>query len=102
MHVPLAQQQHDLVLGELGIDVGHDDALESEVPRREPGVLPGVRHEEDFVVVDVAPGAVADGATARRWRRARRVAVDPALHVVVVELLAPQQSRHRLADDPRR
>ena len=35
----------------------------------------------------------------RRWRRAGRVAVEPARDVVVVELLAPEQAGERLALD---
>ena len=36
-------------------------------------------------------------AAFRRWRRLRRVAVQPALHVVAVELLAPDHPGERLA-----
>ena len=42
VHVPLAAQQQELLLGELRIDVGDGHALEGQVPRREPRVLPRV------------------------------------------------------------
>src|SRR5439155_4267921 len=40
MHVPLAQQELELALGEITIDEGERDAVEREVPRRVPGILP--------------------------------------------------------------
>ena len=53
------------------------------------------------MVVQVPPVAVADVAAAgRRWRLAG-IAGQPTLHVVVEELLAPQQSGERLPGDQR-
>ena len=101
VHVPLAAQQDQLVLGELGIDVRERDAVEGEVPGRVPGVLPLVRHRDDVHVVQVRPVVVAARAPRRRRRRAGRIAVEPALHVVVVELLRPEHARERLAQDER-
>ena len=96
MHVPLAQQQHELTLGECRVDVRQGHAVERQIPGREPRVLPRVRHEDDLVVVQMSPVAVADGTATGRRRRLARVPVEPALHVVVEELLAPQQAGERL------
>ena len=64
VHVPLAQQQHELLLGEVGVDEGERDAVEREVPRGVPGVLPLVRHRDDVGVEEVA--------SSRRCGRASR------------------------------
>ena len=55
VHVPLAAQQDELLLGEGRVDVGERDALEGEVPGRVPRVLPRVGHRDDVAVVEVAP-----------------------------------------------
>ena len=68
VHVPLAGQHHELLLGELGVDQRERDAVEGEVPGGVPGILPFVRHRDDVVVVEVAPVAVA--AVAMRPRAA--------------------------------
>ena len=99
VHVPLAQQQDELPLGEVGVDQGERDAVEGQVPGGEPGVLPLVRHRDDVGVVEVAPVRVAAVPALRRRRRPGRVAVQPALDVVVVELLGPDQPGERLPLD---
>ena len=74
--VPLAPHQHELVLGELGIGDRQRDAVEGEVPRREPRVLPLVGHRHHVHRVEVAPVVVASvralarAAAAGRGRRA--------------------------------
>ena len=99
---PLPAHRQQLVLGERRVDVGQRHGVEGEVPGSEPGVLPRVGHREDVLGVDVEPGGVATVATlGRRWRL-RRVAVEPALHVVVVELLAPDHPGERLPGDQAR
>ena len=86
---PLAAHRQQLVLGERRVEVGQGHGVEGEVPGGEPRVLPGVGHRQDVPGVDVEPAGVAALATFRRWWRLGRVAVQPALHVVAVELLAP-------------
>ena len=101
VHRPLAAHQHQLLLGERRVDVGQRDRVEGEVPRGEPGVLPLVGHRDDVGQRQVLPVRVAPaGASAgRRRRRLGRVAVQPLLDVVAVELLAPQQPGVRAAGD---
>ena len=93
----LEQQQPELVLGELRVDQRERHALEREVPRGEPRVLPLVGHRHHPHRVQVAPVAVADRAPRRRRRLRRVVAVEPARDVEEVALLAPQQPRQRAA-----
>src|SRR6516162_1917689 len=44
MHVPLARQQHELLLGKLGIQMRERNAVECQIPGGVPRVLPLVRH----------------------------------------------------------
>jgi hypothetical protein len=59
MHVPLAQKQNQLFLGEVGIHERQGNAVEGKVPGGVPGILPLVRHGDDVGVVDVGPFVVA-------------------------------------------
>ena len=98
---PLPAQQHELVLRERGVDVRERDAVERQVPRGEPRVLPGVGHGEHVVGVEGAPAGVAAAVALLRRRGLGRVAVEPGGDVVVVELLAPQHPGERLAHHQR-
>src|SRR5271166_4149901 len=51
---PLAAQEGELVLRERRIDVHQRDAVKCQVPCREPGVLPGVRHGHHVECVKAA------------------------------------------------
>ena len=82
------------------VDVRQGHAVEGQIPGGEPGVLPRVGHQDDFVVVQVPPVAVADRPAAGRRRRLARIAGQPARHVVVEELLAPEQARRTPAGPP--
>ena len=59
MHVPLAREQHELLLGELGVDERERDRVEREIPRRVPRVFPLVGHRDDVGVVEMRPLPVA-------------------------------------------
>ena len=101
VHVPLAQEQHELLLGELGIDARERNHVEREVPRRVPRVLPLVRHRDDVAVVQVRQSRVA---ALRRAAGGGGCAGSPSsqsLDDVVIELLRPEQPRVRLARDAR-
>ena len=97
VHVPLTQHEDQLLLGERRVHVGQRHAVEGQVPRGVPGVLPRVGHRDHVSVVEVAPPTVAAVPACQRRRRAGGIAVEPLLHVVVVELLAPHEPGDRLA-----
>jgi hypothetical protein len=99
MHVPLAQEQDELLLRELGIDARHRKHVEREIPGRVPRVLPLVRHRDHVAVVEMAPIAIAALLADLGRARLLRVAVEPRVDRVVIELTAPQESGVRLAHD---
>src|SRR5207244_5014849 len=90
-HVPLAQQQQELLLGEMRINTSEGDHVEGEIPGGEPGILPLVRHRDDVAVVDMGPLGVPSLPASGRRRRLARVALEPMRRHVVIELLAPQE-----------
>ena len=69
--------------------------VESQVPRRVPGVFPLVRHRDDVFVHHVEPLAVPEFATAT-VEGVRMVLLQPAVTVEEEELLAPQHPGDRL------
>ena len=85
-----------------GIDVRERDAVEREVPRREPRVLPLVGHRHD---VEGVEGPPARGCGRRAATPAAAAAVgSPSSQrrdVVVEELLGPEHPGERLAQDDR-
>ena len=98
VHVPLAQHQEDLILGELRVDVRQGDAVEPQVPGGEPGELPLVGHRDHVAGVQVRPlrgcgPCRRSGGGAGR----RRVAFQPVVDDVVEELLGPEHPREGLA-----
>src|SRR5690242_18228875 len=90
MHVPFMKEQQNLLLGKIHIYQPHGDAMERKVPSCEPGVFPGIRHENDVSGIEVAPGSIA--LTLWRWRRFSWISAQPFLNIVHVELFAPQQT----------
>ena len=102
VHVPLARQQDELLLGECGVQVRQWQAMESQIPGRVPRVFPLVGHGNDIGVVQMPPVSVAAvPARGRRWWL-RRVALQPSADIEVKELLAPDHSGKRLALDEAR
>ena len=99
IHQPHAAQQLELPLGELGVDQGQRGAMECEVPRREPGIFPLVRHGHDVGGDEMTPIGVAAVLAAFGRRRLQRIAVEPLPHVEIVELLVPQHPGKGLALD---
>ena len=100
VHVPLAAQQQELLLRELGIEARHRDAVEREVPRREPRVLPAVGHRDHVARPQLRPSLrLRPCLRASRRRRLRRIAVEPVLDDVVIELARPHEAGVGLADD---
>ncbi len=97
VQIPLAQQQHQLLFRELGVDERQRNAVEPEIPRGVPRVLPLVRHRNHVGVVEVRPLVIPALEAFRRRGRLARIAVQPLADDVVVILLAPQQPRERLS-----
>ena len=99
MHVPLAQHQHELVLGELGSTSAKRHAVKRQVPGRVPRIFPLVRHRDDVGVIQMRPLVIAAMQTrfggGAGWPDRPRASV----HVVVVELLAPEHAGKGLAHD---
>ena len=98
VHVPLARQQDELLLGEARIDAREGDHVERQIPGGVPGVLPLVGHRDDVAVVEVPPLGVAPRQPARGRRWHRGIAVEPGADVVVIELLRPEQPGVGLAN----
>src|SRR5215204_4664737 len=64
--------------------------MKGKVPSCEPRVFPLVRHRHDIGGEQVTPTTVTAAFPALRRRRLERIAIQPLLHIEVVELLAPQ------------
>ena len=77
MHVPLAQHQHELFLGEIGIDQRQRDAMKSQIPCRIPRILPLVGHGNDVGVIQMRPLVIAAVLALRRRRRIAGIAFEP-------------------------
>src|SRR6478752_9081382 len=76
--------------------------MKSEVPSGIPGIFPFVGHRNDIRIVEMRPIRIPAMQTVRRGLRSGRVTAQPAIHFVVIELFAPQQSCECLAlDRPR-
>ena len=97
-----AEQELDLLLREVDVDQRQRRAVEGEVPRGEPRVLPLVGHRDDVARDHVEPRDVSGRAGGSvRVPGVRAVLAQPAVDVVLVVLLAPEQSGERLAHDAR-
>jgi hypothetical protein len=89
VHVPLARHEQQLFLSELGIDESQSDTVKCQIPGRVPRIFPLVRHRYDIRVVQMAPFVVAAVQTLF-WRlRTGRIAFEPAIKIVIVNLFAP-------------
>ena len=99
IHQPDPAEQLELPLGELGVDQRQRDAMKGEVPGREPGIFPLVRHRHDIGGHQVAPIGVAAVLAALGRRRLQRIAVEPLSYIEIVELLVPQHPGKGLALD---
>ena len=100
VEVQAPQHQQQLLLGEIEIHQRQGDRMESQVPCRIPRVLPLVRHGDHIGIEHVEPFGVAHVVARGLEQRMTLVLAQPLLQVEVVELLAPQHSRQRLAMHP--
>jgi hypothetical protein len=73
--------------------------MKGQIPGSVPGVLPFVRHGDDVGIVQMRPLVVAAIQSLRRWGWLRGIPFEPPAHIVVIELLAPQQPGQGLAHD---
>ena len=87
----------ELIFREIGIDQRHRHTVKGEIPRGVPGILPFVRHGDHVRVVEMRPIVIAAICGARVGRGLRGIAVEPALHIIVIALLAPEQPGEGLA-----
>ncbi len=99
MHVPLAKQENELLLCEIGIHQSNGDAVEGEIPGGIPGILPFVGHGNDVVVVEMGPILVAAFPTFRGRLGPSGIALEPVMNVVMIELLGPEHPGKGLAHD---
>ena len=93
VHVPFAQQQHELVFGKLRIQPRERDHVKRQVPRCIPRIFPLVRHGNHIAVVEMAPVTVAPLPAAGRRRGFGRIALEPVANAVMIKLFRPEQSR---------
>ena len=99
VHVPLAQEQHELVLRELRIHPRERNHVKRQVPCGVPRIFPFVRHRNYVSIVEVQPLGVTPVPTAGGWRRHVGVALQPVFDDVMVKLLAPEQPGVGLPDN---
>ena len=92
MQVGLPEHQVELLLAEVLVHQREGEHVEGEVPRRVPGVLPLVRHRDDVGVVHVMPVLVARGGAPVGLEGGGAALLEPAVDVVVVELLGPEHA----------
>src|SRR5437867_8166446 len=99
MHVPFAQEKIELLLREVWIDFRKWNHVECEVPCREPGIFPFVRHRDDVAVEKMSPFAVAAEVSLLGWRRLRGISSEPIANRVMIKLFAPEQPGIALASN---
>src|SRR5215469_4578368 len=88
VQINLAQKQVELLFGEIDIDRRQRECMKGKVPRREPRILPLVRHRDDVIAEHVEPLAVADlPGRGPHWIGA--VLLEPSVRVVKEVLLTP-------------
>src|SRR5215203_2227135 len=97
MHQPDITQQHELLFREIRLDQRKGNAVEREIPGREPWIFPFVGHRHDISNLQVPPSAVAAVLAAFRRGWLKRIAIQPVPYLQMIELLAPQHSGKGLA-----
>ncbi len=92
VHIPFAQHEDELLLGERRVHQRERDAMKREIPGGIPGILPLIRHRDDIGVIEMRPIRVPAVVTFTRGGLPCRIALEPSIHIVVIELFAPKQS----------
>ena len=86
MLIPFATHAQQLPLGKCRVDPRDRHAVKREIPGGIPGILPGVGHQDHVGVVQFLPARVASVPALFGGRGLRGIALEPAVHVVVVVL----------------
>src|SRR5438045_2996603 len=71
--------------------------MESQVPGGVPWILPGVGHEDNIEVAQMPPAFVATAL--RGWCRTCWITSEPGIHIIIEELLTPEQTSQCLTLD---
>src|SRR5437867_1372589 len=93
MHVPLAEEEGQLLLCKMRVHLREGDHVEGQVPSRVPGILPLIRHRDDVPVVEVRPVGIPATQAIRGWRWERWISFQPVFDGIVEKLLAPEEAR---------
>src|SRR5713226_2953083 len=96
MHVPFAEEENELFLGEIRIHQCQWHAVKSEIPRGIPRVFPLVGDGNYVSIINVRPVAVAAALALFRGRWLRGIAGQPIPLRVVIELFGPQETSEGL------
>jgi hypothetical protein len=85
------QHHFQLLLAEVLVDQRQCQNMKRQVPRRVTGVVPFVWHRDDLGAVHVVPVLVTPSVPL--WlEEIGAMLLEPLIHVVVVELLAPKHA----------
>src|SRR5205809_879010 len=71
--------------------------MKSQVPGGVPWILPGVGHEDNIEVAQMPPAFIATALG--RWRRPGRITSEPGIHIIIEELLTPEETSQCLTLD---
>ena len=94
------RKQHELLLGEVGIELARTESCETPGPTPRTTGTPTCRASRSRRGCRGAPSrGCGPSRASRRRRRLTGIAFEPVLHDVVVELLGPQQPRGSLPHD---
>ena len=99
VHVPFAQEEGKLRVGEVRIGGRHGDSVKGQIPGGVPRILPLIGHGNDIFVEEMTPARVAAFPALGRRLGHVGIAGEPFFDHVVIELLAPKQASESLALD---
>src|SRR5262249_12299857 len=99
VHIPLAQEQDELLLGEIWVHQRERNRVEAQIPGGIPRELPLVRHGDHVAVVKVRPVVIAAAFALWRRRWLSRIAFEPNADITVIKLLRPEHPGEGLALD---
>ncbi len=92
VHVPFAQEQHQLILRETRVQGRERHHVKREIPGRVPRIFPLVGHRQHVAVEEMGPVVIAAVLAVLRGRGLRGIALQPGCDNVLVKLLGPEQA----------